>query len=213
MRLLPVPDGGDEANRVGVVLEVRLGSAYPQDSPELQVRPIKGITNKEATELLGRVRAEAERSCGAPMVFTLTSVCKEWLDLRNEGEAAPREELNPLAATEALHLAGDGTPVTPENYALWWAAFLREKQPLVGAQTEGRLTGRQIFIQRTTPGLVAPPKRDEGEEGDDPAAVDWALFADEEEEEVPVDEDEMDEEEDEVAFLTIEAQGPPREED
>src|SRR4051812_35378913 len=91
---------------------------------------------------------------------------KDWLDEHldgDEGEGAlnAAQQLARARAQAALDLefrgVGDGTPVTPENYKLWWETFLREQEASapVKASTETRLTGRQYFAQSGSTALVA----------------------------------------------------------
>jgi hypothetical protein len=139
------------------------------------------------------------------MIFTLTSVCKEWLDGRNEAQVEVARPASDLSLTESLHLQGDGTPVTPENYALWWAAFLKEKEPLTPIQNLEKLTGKVLFAAKQTPGLVptAPPDPTATESAQ---AVDWSLFSEDDEALVAEDEieDDLNEEDSEqVDFLEL----------
>jgi len=170
------------------------------------------VNNKDANELLGRVRVEAERSRGAPMIFTLTSVCKEWLDTHNEEKSGA---LSPSSdAVSSAAFSGDGTPVTPENYALWWAAFLKEKadaaEGVITALEVGRKSGKLLFFEKGAPGLLTSQPSESSDEtatgGSE--SVDWALFAEEDGvAEAPADDEEVDEDL-ALEFQELHEQGP-----
>lgn len=68
------------ASKVALALEVRVPSEYPAVVPEVQVRVLKGVSSRSALELQTALRDEAQRSLGAPMVFTLAQMLKDWLD-------------------------------------------------------------------------------------------------------------------------------------
>lgn len=83
-------------------------------------------------------------------------------------------------------LCAAGTPVTPENYRLWWENFLREREAQQPSkQQERRLTGRQYFAQSGSTALVAEAEfeakleKARSEAGEAGEEVDWALFEDE----------------------------------
>jgi len=44
------------------------------------LRPIKGVSGKDLAEILAQCRNECQSSVGTPMIFTVTSIIKEWLD-------------------------------------------------------------------------------------------------------------------------------------
>eukprot|EP01128_Nolandella_sp_AFSM9_P010175 TRINITY_DN6997_c0_g1_i1.p2 TRINITY_DN6997_c0_g1~~TRINITY_DN6997_c0_g1_i1.p2 ORF type:complete len:220 (-),score=79.14 TRINITY_DN6997_c0_g1_i1:389-1048(-) len=167
LRLVPNPDSDEpEDNIVGVTLEVRLPAAYPDEVPTLLVRPIVGVTSKDLTHITKLIRDEAEASLGTPMIFTITSVIKEWLDDHNEEDVVV-EEVEELEYIDD----GDGTPVTPANYELWWTSFLAEMD--TGDVKEVKETGKEFFHRRTVPELSAV-------EGAAAPAVDWSAFDEDE---------------------------------
>jgi len=204
--------GGSDSvasSRAALVLEVRVPSDYPSVVPEVQVRSIKGISNRSTLDLQQKLRDEALRSLGAPMVFTFTQMLKEWLDEHLEGDddlaTSSKEAALALAKTKAaLDLefrgVGDGTPVTPENYQLWWENFLKERESLEGVKVkETRQSGRQFFAQSGSTALVAEarPRTEDGDEGEEGGEVDWSLFEEDElDTELLEDEDEEDDEPD-----------------
>jgi hypothetical protein len=193
------------SSKVALVLEVRVPADYPGVVPEVQVRSVKGVSNRTALELQLKLRDEAQRSLGAPMVFTLTQMLKDWLEEHLDGEddsaLSAAEKLAKERTKAALDLefrgVGDGTPVTPENYQLWWENFLRERESLGPKKSvEKRQTGRQYFAQSGSTALVAEAELEAKLElAEESGEVDWALFEDEDL--ADLDDEEFDDDEDE----------------
>ena len=77
--LVPNPGEEDGENHVRVTLECTIPAAYPNVGPEMSVSVDKGLSAKQADELLALANAQAEENVGMPMMFTVGEALKEWL--------------------------------------------------------------------------------------------------------------------------------------
>lgn len=69
---------------ISCVLEWTFPLEYPTVAPELQIRGIKGLNDIWNKELHSKLMKEAnDNMLGAPMIFTLVDVAREWLTERN----------------------------------------------------------------------------------------------------------------------------------
>ena len=56
------------------------------------VRPIKGVTSKQAKELLEKLEEQAREMLGMQMLFPLAQFLKDWLDEQNTDNLARQKE-------------------------------------------------------------------------------------------------------------------------
>ena len=77
--LVPNPGEADGENHVRVTLECTIPAAYPNVGPEMRVAVDKGLSPKQADELLALANAQADENVGMPMMFTVGEALKEWL--------------------------------------------------------------------------------------------------------------------------------------
>jgi hypothetical protein len=94
------------------------------------------------------------------MIFDLVQTCKEWMRRRvgasdvvdEETEEQLKARLEAEAEERLRQMRLVGTPVTPENFKAWQAAYMAEMgESLVPAESrvDGRLTGRRYFETRS----------------------------------------------------------------
>jgi len=169
-------------------LLVTLPPGYPNEAPTFEVSRIDGVTKEQCTAIHEHVTAQVEENLGMPMIFALSSAAKEWMqengaeevseelvERRNKNQGFETVTDHPDEEVEVV-LRRKGTPVTPESFAQWKAAFDAEMEALkkeeaktVKKEKKG-LTGRQMFesgaISATSDG-----KKMEGEEEVDFSAV------------------------------------------
>lgn len=77
---------------VGLSLEVTLRKDYPNEIPDLMVRPLKGVTSKQSKELLEKLVEQAKELVGMQMVFPLAQYLKDWLDEQNKDNLAKQKD-------------------------------------------------------------------------------------------------------------------------
>jgi len=110
------------------------------------------------------------------MIFTLVSIVKEWLDEHNESETTIKD-VAPLV--DEFIPEKEGTPVTPETFALWFKGFKEEMDAKKkAASASSVLCGKEWFARSSTSTALLPAvtmKKD----GDAPD-IDWELFTAEE---------------------------------
>lgn len=84
IRLLPLPDEGDEANHVGVTLRIMHTPDYPDSTPRLELREVRGLSEAMQGELLRAAMATAEEMEGMPVGMPVAEAVREWLEAHNE---------------------------------------------------------------------------------------------------------------------------------
>lgn len=77
---------------VGLSLEVTLRKDYPNEIPDLMVRPLKGVTSKQAKELLEKLVEQARELVGMQMLYPLAQYLKDWLDEQNKDNLSKQKD-------------------------------------------------------------------------------------------------------------------------
>jgi len=122
IKILPIPDAENPAdNKVGIKMEVKLPTDYPNVPPGVMLQSIKNVPGKVCQMLEAKIRETAQNSLGDQMIFTLVSIVKEWIDEHNDSDDAKPEAVK--AAVEEVVPETDGTPVTPETFGIWYKGF------------------------------------------------------------------------------------------
>ncbi|KAK7752061.1 Protein gir2 [Diatrype stigma] len=195
---LELPEDDEQADTPPVMqLHVRYPEAYPDEAPTLDIVPPPQDQQQEPhphfslaedkPRLLAQLAETAQENLGMAMVFALAMALKEAAEAlvaeRRGAAAAAHEEVR-AAAEEEENRRFHGTAVTPESFARWRDAFLREMEDARVRAEEDRLaelkkarvkepvklTGRQLWER----GLAGKGEVDEGEgegEDDDGAAA------------------------------------------
>ena len=164
--ILAVPNA-DEAH-VSCYLDWTLPDNYPDSPPGLQVRNNKGLNDKWLQELQSKLTNAASDMTGAPMIFNLVEMSREWLTERNIAgladdsmhskmlvrELEKQREKEQAVAEEKAKISNSkkdnkknkdiGTPVTLETYTKWMNLIIQEHQT-IQSQNQNKLTGRQLF--------------------------------------------------------------------
>eukprot|EP01114_Cavostelium_apophysatum_P023211 TRINITY_DN8676_c0_g1_i1.p1 TRINITY_DN8676_c0_g1~~TRINITY_DN8676_c0_g1_i1.p1 ORF type:complete len:229 (+),score=59.20 TRINITY_DN8676_c0_g1_i1:114-800(+) len=187
--LVPNP-GESEGNHVGVTLEVTFPSKYPNVLPEWSLIDVFGITDEQQNFLESKIRAQAEESIGAPMVFNLAQICKEWLDENNidtmELEKIRLRKIEEERERKRL----EGTRVTKETFAAWADKFYAPKiaeEKKLEAERRKKMTGRALF-EKYSELVMSDAKFAEQEgEGGEAVSIDWNVFSHELEDDVDLD--------------------------
>lgn len=191
---LELPEDDEQADTPPVMqLHVRHPEAYPDEAPTLDILPPPPEQQHEhphfrladdKPRLLAQLADTAQENLGMAMVFALVMALKEAAEAlmaeRRGAAAAAHEEVR-AAAEEEENRRFHGTAVTPESFARWRAAFLREMEDArVRAEEERlaelkkarvkepvKLTGRQLWER----GLAGKGEVDEGEDDDGAAGL------------------------------------------
>jgi len=82
VKLVPVPGEdalGSAENAVAIEVLFTLPEKYPEVLPEMEVHPLKGLTEKSCEHLLELAKEESEANAGMPMIFTVAERLKDWL--------------------------------------------------------------------------------------------------------------------------------------
>ncbi|KYQ91102.1 hypothetical protein DLAC_08008 [Tieghemostelium lacteum] len=209
--LIPNPGGDD--NFVGIILDIKFTTEYPNEIPNIELIPHLKLTKDKIQDLHIDIVKQANENIGTSMIFILAGVIKEWLDQNNVDpdlvEEVEEVEESSSEEEEEQERVFDGTPVTVETFNQWKIKFLQETQPIKKEKITNKLTGRQLF--QTDASLSTSDNRfmEEGEEStnfnlstikakieDIAQQVDWSLFKDEdipEDFDIEEDEEETDE--------------------
>lgn len=196
-------DGDGSAEPLNYFLKITFPEKYPEELPEMEVEDAsQGLEEEDIELILNDLKSVAEENLGMPMVFTLATAAKDKVEetIRLRKEAAEKEREERLAREEAEEAKRrEGTKVTPESFAAWKKAFLKEmiaanRSDLVwfatGAKVaKGKLTGKQLFEQDK--GLAMSDSQ-YMEAGD--VTVDTELFDEEELGDLDLSDDEEDNE-------------------
>jgi len=168
IRLVPVQGGTEEENHVVVDLVCKYTPKYPEELPDLSVKVVRGLTDKQVVALTGVITVCAEENIGMPMVYTITDVVVQWLLDNNRpmsdgsifAEMQERERLKKEAAQKAEDatkraeakakqferdsvqgkMKRFGTPVTKENFNEWNEVFISEYNIKCKMEEEKRMT-------------------------------------------------------------------------
>ena len=66
-------------DKVGIMLQITFPETYPEEAPNVDISILKGLNNSQLKELQGMVAEQLEELLGAPMIFDLGEILKEWL--------------------------------------------------------------------------------------------------------------------------------------
>lgn len=175
-------------------LGVEMTPTYPEALPRLFVEWDQDEGNEERLQegdddlLKVELQLVAEESLGMAMIFTLASSLKESAEgllqerLLQKTSAAEREAEERSQAEEAKREVG--IPVTEQSFTAWWKESGRarmveansglERSAMLpsGADRSGKLSGREILLQRRN------LSREEMEDEDDGDGVDGLILDD-----------------------------------
>lgn len=77
---------------VGAMVTLTFKKDYPNEGPEMSLKPLKGVTSKQSKELMEKLETQAQESLGMPMLFALTQTVKDWLDEQNMDSISKQKE-------------------------------------------------------------------------------------------------------------------------
>ena len=181
---------------------------YPDSLPVMEIDDSVGLEEEQIEELGSYLKQISEENLGMPMVFTVVSSAKEWLEnvVRSRREEKQRAEQERIRAEEeAERRRFEGTKVTIESFTAWNTVFIQDLEDKMAAdpveakkraEKKDRLSGRQQFEKDRT--LV---KSDIAFMGDNEITVDIELFegleiSDDEDEEMGINLDGLDSDDD-----------------
>merc|ERR1712212_1016717 len=183
-----------EENQLSVRLQISMPETYPEVGPECDVLEYSdSLDPADCVNIEKFIRETCEVQLGEIMCFTIISGVQDELnnlvdeiERRKEEEIARRKQEEEEAARKKFI----GTRVTVESFLQWKVKFdeelealKTEKQRRLEAALKGKLTGKQLFLQKKAVDEV------EGEAMADQVQVDESLFDDED----LFDDDELDE--------------------
>jgi hypothetical protein len=157
-----VPEGAQHNFAPEYLFDVSLIAKLPKKYPdELPLLSLEGLTeglNEEANKrLLQELNSIAEQNLGMPMVYAVASELTDKLEKLVKKTASDKYEAEMDARRKEEEQAFkeyEADKVTVESFATWRKAFEEEMRPLkeamkkaLKAKTEGRLTGKQMFLQ------------------------------------------------------------------
>jgi hypothetical protein len=141
-----------------VSLIAKLPANYPDELPELFLEGLaEGLSEEANKKMLQELYSIAEQNLGMPMIYAVASELTDKLEkvvkkaaqdkVEAEYEARQKEEEQAFKEYEADR-------VTVESFKRWRDDFDEEMRPIreaakkaLKAKTEGRLTGKQMFLQ------------------------------------------------------------------
>jgi len=192
---IDVYEENDDGQRLGVRMLIRLPAEYPAVGPDVEVARLEAVSKEQCAAIQEHVIGQMEDYLDMPMIFSLSSAAKEWLQ---ENAASVTEESvttkdqgfethtdHPDEDVEVV-LRRKGTPVTPESFAQWKAAFDEEMAANAPKVKGKKQTGRQMFesggVSASSDGVAGAGEVDvdfravagnatEGQEGADEAGI------------------------------------------
>ncbi|XP_044495096.1 RWD domain-containing protein 1-like [Mangifera indica] len=179
--LSPQDDELDESTTTPVQLALIFSHTekYPDESPLLNVKSLRGIQTSDLKVLKDKLEQEASENLGMAMVYTLVTSTKEWLSERysqdtsndDAGEEVEKEDI----------IVPHGEPVTVETFLAWRERFEAElaleraklmPEAALTAPKEKKLTGRQWF-ESGRASAKGTATFDEGDDEDDDEDIDF----------------------------------------
>lgn len=82
----------DEESGASVRVDFSLPKTYPEVAPKVSVHGVNGVSAPKRMELQGILQHEAEENVGTPMIFTLHTAAKEWIEEHISGNAKDGED-------------------------------------------------------------------------------------------------------------------------
>jgi hypothetical protein len=81
-----VPNQGEDesSNHVALTLEVTFPATYPEVKPAWSIPSYRGLVSDQISQLSPLLDGCCDESLGAPAVFALGELAREWLADRNE---------------------------------------------------------------------------------------------------------------------------------
>ncbi|KJE93688.1 hypothetical protein CAOG_04442 [Capsaspora owczarzaki ATCC 30864] len=181
---------------ITIVFNCTFTPKYPEELPNFELTVEEGLEEEDVEQLKAVVQEQALANIGTPMIFTIASAAKEWVESTLEARHTAEREAAEKEA-QRLHeeaIRAQGTPVTRENFLLWKLHFDRELDEQRQAnnalkasdERKKKPTGRQLFEQDKSLGTSDVAILDEND-----VVIDESLFdttdepAEEEDEERP----------------------------
>ncbi|KAJ9190303.1 hypothetical protein P3X46_001519 [Hevea brasiliensis] len=161
---------------------------YPDESPLLNVKSIRGIQTVDLRILKEKLEQEASENLGMAMIYTLVTSAKEWLS-EKYGQDASNENIEDEQAAKEDIIVPHGEAVTVDTFLAWRERFEAElaleraklmPESALTAPKEKKLTGRQWFESGGAKG-AAPIKEGSDEEDEEDIDFDDDDFEDDEE--------------------------------
>merc|ERR1712137_253079 len=174
INIAPEGDIDEETTTLSLQMKVKLPETYPEVAPLIKLKPIRGVTDSECTELRQQLLDLAEDNLGTQMIFTLASHIQEWMiEIQQQEE---EKKLNPSKEEIEITKKRQGNLLTVENFLEWKKKFdaeMAEKENSEKVVNLGK-TGKQLFQEDET--LY---QRDEDLDDDENFVEDASLFMDE----------------------------------
>lgn len=82
--LLPVPDGDESENHVGLTLRITHTPDYPDTPPLMEFHDVKGLTSIQQDDVLALAKSSASDMAGMAVGMQVAESVREWLEEHNE---------------------------------------------------------------------------------------------------------------------------------
>uniref|UniRef100_A0A1B6DR73 RWD domain-containing protein n=2 Tax=Clastoptera arizonana TaxID=38151 RepID=A0A1B6DR73_9HEMI len=168
---------------------------YPEEVPKVEVEDAVGLRDSDQILLCNHIQKQSIDNLGMVMIFTLVSAAQEWLNELSDGQrktAQAKEEKRIQDEEEAERKRFEGKRVTVESFIAWKKDFELEMGFTLKKEKEDKnkkLTGRELFLLDKS---LNQSDLKFLEDGGDTIKVDEALFADDEELDLGIDDLDID---------------------
>uniref|UniRef100_A0A0G4G397 RWD domain-containing protein n=1 Tax=Chromera velia CCMP2878 TaxID=1169474 RepID=A0A0G4G397_9ALVE len=172
----------EEEHHVGLTLCLKHTETYPDEAPEWSFEEDFGMEAEQLSEVRVVVKDAIEASIGMAMAYTVVEALQTWLSDNNKPQMSMHEQMmqrmQPQAeeggedeeeeeeeegegedqqfrGLESKALVGETERVKKEEFEKWALSFKKEmisKSIWKDFDTDGRLTGRQLFEQASAGG-------------------------------------------------------------
>lgn len=176
--------GEDEKNLVGLNLSIIFSPKYPDEPLDFSISNTRGLIRSDCDDLKAELDKCVKEWLGSVYIFNLTTACQEYLLKMNDREyvdeeselekiqrlkEAEKAELEKLTRFSEMDKEIDkGTAVTIEIFKNWQKEFDAKRIKKLKDDDKGKLTGKQLFEQKSKwvdESLLREPE--EGESIDD----------------------------------------------
>lgn len=180
VRIRPSKDAATAASDTELEAELLFAHtpSYPEEAPLVKIRSAVGLSDRDIEKMQALLEEQVEENLGMAVVYALVTAAQEWLTEKVSADV--EVEVDPEIAKKAAEEAEErrlaemrrlGTPVTPETFAPWKVRFYAElaaarARSQKAKESEGRITGKQFFLQADSRRAAGEPDGDYVSEGE-----------------------------------------------
>jgi len=151
-----------ESPNLKFILKISLPNEYPDIIPIYELTDVSNyIASSKVKKLNDKIKEFAQENLGMPMIYQIYELVKDFANeqeeiMHNENKIAQEQEIKIKSYSEKVQIIDTClietktfTPVTKENFEIWYKKFYAEenKGKEKKIEQEQRLSGREYFMK------------------------------------------------------------------